>query len=175
MLREEFLAGMRQAASGVAIVTTQEKGERAGVTVSALCSLSADPPSLLVCINHASRAMHAILESGCFCANLLSDEQWALSNVFAGRTEAKGEERFAAAEWLAMATGSPALVGALASFDCTLVRELAWDSHRVLIGAVCDVELGRGRPLVYCERRYGRIELEAAGFADFAAAAGAVR
>ena len=222
MLREDFLSGMRQAASGVAIVTTQEGGERTGVTVSALCSLSADPPSLLVCINQASRTARAILASGCFCANLLADEQWALSDVFAGRTPAKGEERigvtvsaicslsleppsllvcihhlsrasaailesgcfcanilgeeqdelseifagrksvpeddrFAAVEWLTLATGSPALQGALAAFDCTLVQHMRWGSHHVFLGSVCDVELGQGRPLVYCDRSYARV------------------
>ncbi|HUI17471.1 MAG TPA: flavin reductase family protein [Alphaproteobacteria bacterium] len=160
-LREDFLAGMRSAATGVAIVTTKWRGEQVGVTVSAICSLSLEPPSLLVCLHHKSRAGDAILESGFFCANILSDEQQELSDVFAGRKEGPAGERFAAAEWLPLATGAPALVGALAAFDCTLVREMRWGSHHVLVGSVCDVELGQGRPLLYCDRSYARVALAA--------------
>lgn len=150
---------MRSAATGVAVITTKCRGERIGVTVSALCSLSLEPPSLLVCIHHLSRASEAIRESGCFCANILSEEQHELSEIFAGRKEAPLGERFAAAEWLPLATGSPALQGALAAFDCTLVREMRWGSHHVLLGSVCDVELGQGRPLVYCDRSYAKVAL----------------
>ena len=156
-LSEDFLAGMRRAATGVAIVTTKRGEERLGVTVSAICSLSLEPPSLLVCLHHRSRASDAILESGFFCANILSDEQHELSDIFAGRKEGPAGERFAAAEWLPLATGAPALVGALAAFDCTLVREMRWGSHHVLVGSVCDVEIGQGRPLVYCDKSYARV------------------
>lgn len=160
MLRETFIDGMRQAATGVAVVTTKGPDGRSGVTVSAHCSLSADPPSLLVCVHHRSRAAEAILASGCFCVNVLSERQPELSEIFAGRRRAPDEDRFAAAEWMPLATGAPALVGALAAFDCTLVKDLRWGSHHVLIGAVCDIELGEGRPLVYCDRSYARVSFE---------------
>ncbi|HLI13253.1 MAG TPA: flavin reductase family protein [Alphaproteobacteria bacterium] len=161
MLRESFIDGMRLAATGVSIITTKTaEGRRAGVTVSAVCSVSADPPSLLACLHHQSRAADAIIASGAFCVNILSEDQEAISEVFAGRLPIEGGDHFAAAEWMPLATGSPALVGALAAFDCTLVRHLRWGSHHVLIGTVCDVELGEGRPLVYCDRNYSRLALE---------------
>lgn len=160
MLRENFLSGMRLAATGVSVITTKTPEGRFGVTVSAVCSLSADPPSIVVCMHHMSRASEAIRSSGCFCANLLSEDQHALSEVFAGRSQAPEGDRFAAAEWMPLVTGAPALVGALVSFDCTLVKELRWGSHHVLIGEVCDIELGEGRPLVYCDRSYGRVALD---------------
>jgi flavin reductase len=163
MLRENFLRGMRLAATGVAVVTTKTPEGRFGVTVSAVCSLSADPPSILVCVHHMSRVAEAIRRSGCFCANLLSEDQRALSEIFAGRaaagTAVSADDRFAAGEWMPLVTGAPSLVGALAAFDCTLVKELRWASHHVLIGEVADVELGEGRPLVYCDRNYGRVDL----------------
>lgn len=161
MLREDFIEGMRLAATGVSIVTTKGGTGWVGATVSAVSSVSADPPSLLVCIHRLSRVAEAIIASGVFCVNLLADEQKALSEVFAGRSGAAGAERFAPGAWLPLATGSPALVGALVSFDCSLVRELRYGSHHVIIGTICDVERGNGRPLVYCDRSYGRIALEA--------------
>jgi len=58
------------------------------------------------------------------------------------------------------ATGTPSLVGALVAFECSLVREVRCGSHHVIIGAVCDVEQGDGRPLLYCDRTYGRVTIE---------------
>jgi flavin reductase (DIM6/NTAB) family NADH-FMN oxidoreductase RutF len=100
MLRDDFIGGMRLAASGVSIVTTRTPEGWAGVTVSAVCSVSADPPALLVCINQLSRLARAVVASGVFCVNLLSDEQQALSELFAGRAPAPEGDRFGAASWL---------------------------------------------------------------------------
>jgi flavin reductase len=160
MLREDFLSGMRLAATGVSIVTTKGLQGWAGATVSAVCSVSADPPSLLVCLHHQSRIADAIIASGVFCVNLLSDEQMGFSEIFAGRAEPPGQDRFSVGSWLPLATGAPSLVGALVAFDCSLVREVRCGSHHVVIGAVCDVEQGDGRPLLYYDRTYGRVTLE---------------
>ena len=92
--------------------------------------------------------------------NLLSDEQRELSELFAGRAPVPGGDRFSTASWASLATGAPALIGALAAFDCTLAREVRSGSHHVLIGDVRDVVRGGGRPLVYCDRGYGRVALE---------------
>jgi flavin reductase len=159
MLRGDFIGGMRLAASGVSIVTTRTSAGWAGVTVSAVCSVSADPPSLLVCINQRSRLAQAVVTSGVFCVNLLSDEQQALSELFAGRVPAPDGDRFSAASWAPLGSGAPALRDALVAFDCTLAREVRWGSHHVLIGDVRDVVRGGGRPLVYCDRGYGRVAL----------------
>ena len=160
VLREDFLGGMRLAATGVSVVTTKTPAGWAGATVSAVCSVSADPPALLVCLHHQSRIADAIIASGVFCVNLLSDEQKYLSEIFAGRVEPPGRDRFTAASWLPLATGAPSLIGALVAFDCSLIREVRCGSHHVIIGAVCDVEQGDGRPLLYCDRSYGRVAFE---------------
>jgi flavin reductase (DIM6/NTAB) family NADH-FMN oxidoreductase RutF len=156
-MRERFLGAMRLAGSGVSIITACADGERYGATVSALCSLTVEPPSVLVCINRASRTAGAVRESGAFCANLLSDEQINLAELFAGRA-ASGEERFRHGGWAKMVTGSPALEGSLASFDCELASMLPFGSHYIFVGQVKDVRLGKGQPLLYCDRSYGRIE-----------------
>jgi flavin reductase len=156
-MRERFLSGMRLAGSGVSIVTACATDERCGATVSALCSLTVEPPSVLVCINRTSRTAGAIRDSGAFCANLLSDEQVNLAELFAGRA-ASGEERFRHGRWSRMVTGSPVLEGSLASFDCELASMLPFGSHYIFVGQVKDVRLGEGQPLLYCDRSYGRIE-----------------
>jgi flavin reductase (DIM6/NTAB) family NADH-FMN oxidoreductase RutF len=156
-MRERFLGAMRLAGSGVSIITAATGGERYGATVSALCSLTVEPPSVLVCINRASSTAGAIRESGAFCANLLSEKQIGLAESFAGRV-ASGEARFRDGVWARMVTGSPVLEGSLASFDCELASMLPYGSHYIFVGQVKDVRLGEGQPLVYCDRSYGRID-----------------
>ena len=154
MTRDRFLDAMSQAAATVSVATTDGPAGRAGMTVSSLCSLSADPPSLLVCAHHASRALAAILENRRFCVNLLGQDQSFISDTFAGRTEA--EDKFACAEWETLKTGSPVLRGALAAFDCELVQHHRWGTHYVLLGEVRDVACaGVGGPLIYTRRAYG--------------------
>ena len=154
MTRDRFLDAMSQAAATVSLATTDGPAGRAGMTVSSLCSLTADPPSILVCAHHKSRAVAAILENGCFCVNLLRQDQSHLSDVFAGRIEAA--DKFACAEWGRLATGSPVLESALAAFDCELAQHNLWGTHYVLVGEVREVSsIGVGGPLIYANRAYG--------------------
>lgn len=153
-LKDEFRNAMRLSANSVAIVTTLRGHAPVGMTVTSWCSLSIDPPSLLVCLNVSSQTAAAILESGFFCVNLLSESQQHLANTFAGRSLG---ERFGTAAWRECETGAPVLDGALASFECTLTDALRPTSHHIYVGEVGMVHRGAGRPLLYCERDYGRI------------------
>ena len=85
-LRTRFLNGMSHAACTVNVVTTDGPAGRAGVTVSAMSSVSADTdkPTLLVCVHHMSPAATAIVENRVFCVNVLRDDQSHISDTFAG-------------------------------------------------------------------------------------------
>lgn len=157
MLRDSFLEGMSRAATTVNVVTTDGPGGRAGVTVSAMSSVSADGPALLVCVHQASAACRAIKQNRRFCVNVLRAEQSAISDRFAGRVKSGDGDKFAGARWRRLATGAPTLEGALVAFDCTVVREIDWDTHTIFIAEVVDVELAQsGSPLIYTGRAYGR-------------------
>ena len=97
MLRDRYLEAMSEAAATVSVVTTDGPAGRAGVTVSAMCSVSADPPTILVCVHHLSPACEAIRENGAFCVNVLGDGQSAISDTFAGRSTTR---------WLRSTAGS---------------------------------------------------------------------
>ena len=167
MLRDSFLEGMSRAATTVNVVTTDGPGGRAGVTVSAMSSVSADRPALLVCVHQASPACRAIKENRRLCVNVLRAEQAAISDRFAGRVKSADGDKFAGARWRQLATGAPALEDALVAFDCAVVREVDWDTHTIFIADVVDVELAQsGSPLIYAGRAYGRPLLpQAAGSA----------
>jgi len=164
MLKDKFIEGMSRSASTVSVVTTDGAAGRAGVTVSTLCSVSAEPPQLLVCVHHKSNACAIIRENGRFCVNVLCDEQTSVSDTFAGRLEVPGGDKFACAEWSDLATGSPALDGALVAYDCHLARYVRCGTHIIFIGDVVDVAVAEDgeddccRALVYADRTYAAAE-----------------
>lgn len=176
-LRQAFLDGMSSVATTVNVVATDGPGGRAGVTVSAMSSVSADTekPVLLVCVNDLSAGAAPIITNGAFTVNILRDDQSFVSDTFAGRYGDKGEEKFACAEWDRGVTGAPILRGALASFDCRLVKDEIVGQHHVFFGEVQQVHLAeRGRALIYANRSYSTaLSLLPAGGA--AASAGAER
>ncbi len=156
-LRQAFLDGMSCVAATVNVVTTDGPAGRAGITVSAMSSVSADTekPVLLVCVNDLSAGAAPIIENGVFTVNILRDDQSFVSDTFAGRYGDKGEEKFACAEWDAGITGAPVLRGALASFDCRLMKDEVVGQHHVFFGEVQQVHLAeRGRALIYANRSY---------------------
>jgi flavin reductase (DIM6/NTAB) family NADH-FMN oxidoreductase RutF len=152
--REEFVAAMRNVATGVTVVTTDGPAGRHGVTVSAMTSVSADPPAVLVCVNEASPTAAAIAANKAFCVNLLADDQAAISDTFAGR--AGKADRFDGLTTLRIGTDAPALAAALSCFDCRLVETHRFGTHAVFIGLVVGVRHGEGAPLVYHNRAYCR-------------------
>ena len=155
--REHFVTVMRRAATGVTVVTTDGRAGRFGVTISAMCSVSVEPPSVLACVHGASPVTEAVQRNGCFCINILLTPQAFIADCFAGRVERLRGDRFACAEWTRLATGAPVLVDALASFDCWLTNEVVFGSHRILLGTV-EACTGRDGPaLVYSNQGYGTV------------------
>lgn len=154
---ERFVAVMGRAATGVSVVTTDGAAGRFGVTVSAISSVSAEPPLVLACINRRSPVAAAIDGNGAMAVNVLGEHQQPIADTFAGRPVAGPPYDFGCAHWRANRTGSPVLVDAVAVFDCTL--EAAYDagSHRIFIGRVVEALGGDGDPLVYARRAYRRI------------------
>ncbi len=147
---DEFKRAMRRFAAGVTLVTTAGRDGRAGLTATAMCSLSADPPRLLVCVNRDSAPNRAIAAAKRFCVNILGQKHRALALRFAGATGVQGEERFAQGRWGKAATGAPVLIDALASFDCTLADAIESGTHTIFVGDVRAASVAtRGSPLVY--------------------------
>lgn len=158
-LRSAFLEAMSFTASTVSIVTTDGPAGRAGVTVSAMSSVSADTPqpSLLVCLHREARATRLLLANRVFCVNVLCDDQATTSDIFAGRIAVPDADRFAGVDWVRGATGAPRARAALASFDCRLADERLVGTHHVVFGTVESVTIaGSGSPLIYCRRAYSR-------------------
>jgi len=113
---------------------------------------------LLVCIHHLSPAADAIKANKTFAVNMLRSHQSAISDVFAGRSNA-GEDKFSHVNWHTIETGSPVLTDALVSLDCRLHQVERVGTHYIMIGAVVAIHHPEeGDALVYSKRSYGRFE-----------------
>jgi flavin reductase (DIM6/NTAB) family NADH-FMN oxidoreductase RutF len=152
---DEFKRGMRQLAAGVNVITVANAGVTEGLTATAVCSISAEPPHLLVCVN-ASAAAHAhVHRTGAFCLNVLAQDQEDIAKRFAGMDGSERTERFALGQWSTLSTGAPVLDGALANFDCIVVREIEAATHTLFLGRVLAVRANEARaPLIYSNGRF---------------------
>lgn len=156
--RQAFLDAMSRAATGVTVVGSVGESGRRGQTVSAMCSVSADPPSLLVCLNRKSLLVPVIDASRAFGVSVLRADQKRISDSFAGRPS-PGDQAydFERVRWQTAVTGSPLLASAIARFDCRVVDRHDFGTHAIYIGAVVAASSGRGKPLIYASRGYGEL------------------
>lgn len=150
-----FREGMSRVASAVHIITTDGVAGKAGLTATAVSSLSAEPPMLLTCVKRSSSSAPILRQNGVFVVNTLSASHRELADLFAGRTGVRGAERFDAYPWSKGETGAPVLADALASFECRVTQILDVATHDILIGHVVAVRLGAtAQHLIYADRQY---------------------
>jgi flavin reductase len=144
---------MRGFPAGVAVLTVDADGERLGLTVGSVVSLSLEPPLVGVAVSRQA-AMHELLRgAGGFALSLLAGDQAEVAQHFA-----RGVPPFA--HWHGIATregaaGAPLLEGALGWLECRLADEHEAGDHTLFVGEVLSVEAGRPAPgLVYVGQRY---------------------
>jgi 4-nitrophenol 2-monooxygenase / 4-nitrocatechol 4-monooxygenase, reductase component len=141
--------------SGVVIVTARHEDAIQGMTVSAISSLSLEPPMLVICLNRNARTQELVHQSGAFAVNILSEEQGHLADRFARRHD----DRFAGVSHQPGLTGAPVLEGVLGVIECRVDEAVTGGSHRVFLGRVVHAEAGEGTPLAYYRGKFGRFEL----------------
>jgi flavin reductase len=160
--RRRFREAMSRLGAAVNIITTAAAAGDLGFTASAVCSVTDDPPTLLLCMNRNSKLNAAFKAAGILCVNVLSHEQEALSPLFAS-SDMPMAARFAQAGWTRLATGAPVLNGAAASFDCKIDQITEVGTHSVFFCAVQAIRLGSASTgLIYHGRAYHKITGNAA-------------
>jgi flavin reductase (DIM6/NTAB) family NADH-FMN oxidoreductase RutF len=152
-LQDEFRAAMRRVASTVNIVSVQSGEESHGTTATSVTSISMEPPSLLICFNHASRLHRFLTREDRFCVNVLHTDNRAISQMFSSAMTA--QERFTHGDWQADEFNTPYLANAQANFFCTKEQEIAYGSHTIFIGRVTSVRARADiSPLLYRDGLY---------------------
>ena len=150
---DELRGVMRRFPAGIAVLTLNAEGQRFGITVGSLVSLSLDPPLVGATIGRDSAAHELLRTAGGFSVSLLSEEQLRLAQHFARGVPPIGL-------WVGIAhreaaSGAPLLDGALGWLDCDVWAEYDAGDHTFFVGLVTHVELGeRRRGIVYRDGAY---------------------
>ena len=147
--KEFFQQVMGRFTTGVTVVTTRSQERLAGLTVNAFCSVSLNPPLILICVDLASSTHPVIRESGVFAVNMLTEKQEYLSRCFA-TSSAERYEDFCHARYHVAATGAPIIDGTLAFIDVRVVTEYPGGDHVIFLGQVEAMGVA-GRVVFACE------------------------
>jgi flavin reductase (DIM6/NTAB) family NADH-FMN oxidoreductase RutF len=149
---DELRELMRRCPAGVAVVTVEVEGQRLGLTVASLVSLSLEPPLVGVAIRRDA-ALHELLrEAGAFAVSLLAEGQENLAQHFA-----RGVPPIALWERIQLreTDGPPQLDGAVGWLRCRTTEAHPTGDHTLFVGEVESAEPGRtSRPLVYHGQSY---------------------
>lgn len=142
-----FRIAMRRLAASVALITTEEAGQRHGMAATAVASLGIAPPSMVICVSTSASIHGPIARTGRFAVNLLRPSHAALVPLFSGTL--KGEERFAHGAWRDFGA-VPVLGDAQAVIVCAVETQLGYAGHTIFVGrveqAVADADVD---PLCY--------------------------
>ncbi len=154
---QQFKGGMRRLAGAVCILTLNHGGRRAGLTATAVCSISAEPPRLMVCINRNVYAHELVMVGAALCVNVLGSDQIGDAKRFAGMVEGvSGDERFAAGPWMESPGRALELGSALVRFQCRIAEIHPASTHSIVLCDVVAVTTAEvlAAPLVYFDGRF---------------------
>jgi 3-hydroxy-9,10-secoandrosta-1,3,5(10)-triene-9,17-dione monooxygenase reductase component len=143
-------------ASGVTVITTRREGGIHGMTATSFCSLSLDPPLIMIAVDNRNRTKKQIEEQGAFGVMILSVDQEEVSNCAAGF---KGEEGNYLMDLSSHkeVTGAPILDGSLAWMDCSLHASYDGGDHTIFVGKVEATGGSDGEPLLWFSRGYRQL------------------
>lgn len=145
---DAFRQAMRKVPSAVTIVTAEHEGRRRGLTATAVCSVSADPPQVLACVSKGGRAHACIEQARTFGINYLAESQEPIAVAFSNSAE-DPDARFEADDWARGAEGVPLLQNALVSFACRVAQSIDCGTHTVFIGEILEARHQGHRSLLY--------------------------
>jgi flavin reductase len=163
--RQDFRDAMARLGAAVNIITTGGPAGRGGFTASAVCSVTDDPPTLLVCMNRNATAAPILKANGTVCVNVVAAAQKETAMVFAGVTKCPMEERSLTGSWATAESGDPMLEGAVAAFDCRVTEIVEKGTHLVVFAEVQAIRQGSAddHGLIYFGRDYHPVGAMVAG------------
>lgn len=147
---DSFRKAFGQLAGAVTLVTTAIGDDRRGLTATAVCSVCAEPPTVLACVNDNTGTYKMIEESRVFGLNILDLRHQSLAELFAGRSGLQGDERFKDGPWVMGAKiPIPVLKYGATTLECSVKEIVHVGTHGIVIGAIEEVRIGEISPLLY--------------------------
>jgi flavin reductase len=162
--KSEFRNAMARVCAPVNIVTTNGPAGRGGFTATAMCSVTDEPPTLLICMNSKSSQMNMFKANRAFCVNVLPSEHKDLAANFAGALSDM-DERYAGADWTMLSQNLPALRDSIVSFACEIVDVNRVGTHDIIVGRVIDIrQRPDGNALLYFDRHYVHVPTQVGSY-----------
>jgi len=152
--RKAFIEAMRSVASSVTVVTTNGTTGRYGATVSAFCSVSADPPTILVCLNAESRIAKHVIANQKLNINVLPQNADHIAQRFAGAHDNVLEDRF---DNIPLNAGEIPSISGATVLSCDVDQVIPSGSHQIIIGKVKSVAKANSQPLTYYDGAYHQV------------------
>lgn len=150
-----FRSVLGRFASGVTVMTTRDAtGRDHGMTVTAFCSVSLEPPLVLCCVEHVAVMHDVIATAPRFAVNILSESQESLSRRFAEQMD----DRFDGIGYTRGITGAALLEGILAYLECEVAARYEGGDHTIVLGRVIAAAAHDERPLLYYRGGYAQME-----------------
>lgn len=150
---EGFRKALGCFATGIAVATTtDDEGQRTGITISSFNSVSLNPPLVLWSIGKDSLSYEAFARAEHFAVNVLAEDQLDLCERFAS----KGEHKFKGLNCIVGLHGDPLLPGRAAVFECSTEHRYDGGDHLILVGRVHRYADGKRDPLIFHRGQYLR-------------------
>jgi len=149
----QFKSVMRKLAGTVTVFATSSETGLHGMTATAMCSVSAEPPTILIVVNRSARTHLHIHRKQAFTVNVLADDQLVAAQLFAS----KSNDPFAQVAHRLMSDGCPVILGCAAYLHCTVVSQHDVGTHTIFVGRVLDAGADARAPLIYQDGQYGHV------------------
>jgi flavin reductase len=152
----EFKSVMRRLAASVTIITSADGEKKLGMTATAVCSVSSDPPTVLIVVNKSNRSYPIIAQTRMFAVNVLSLDQEHVASHFSS----KPADPFAEIPHTIRTTGCPIVERADAYMECAVIQQMDVGTHTIFVGKIVSADASGREPLLYHESRYVGLESE---------------
>lgn len=148
---DEFRHIISHLGSGVSVITVRHNEQDYGITASAVCSVSLDPPMLLVCVNQNTGTQQALMQAKSFNVHILGKHQADLALQFARAHT----DKFQNLEYTYGELGNPLLPNVVAQIECRLFKEIGAGTHSIFVGEIYQAQVNDFEPLMYVKGNFG--------------------
>ncbi|MGH9512350.1 MAG: flavin reductase family protein [Terriglobales bacterium] len=156
--QQDFRRALGCFGTGVTIISVESDGQIHGMTANAFCSVSLNPPLILVCVDHQARTHAHLHARKRFGVNILSEDQREISEYYALPIPDHANAEHVGARFDRTARGTPFLHGALAYLECRLTSSQEAGDHTIFIAEVEDLLIREGKPLLYFLGQYRSLD-----------------
>ena len=145
---------MRHFAGAVCVVSTKGASGKHGLAATAVCSVCAEPPTILVIVNRTSRTHPYIRQNGTFSVNILSEQQADIARLMSS----KSDNQFTQVPHTDDDDGAIVIEDTLGQFHCHVIADHDVGTHTIFIGEIVSGNAGDGAPLIYYDATYGALK-----------------